>query len=199
MPVSRSSVRPSVQRMVTLSYGNCLKWFLSITAPAQPHYSPRPSTYCPCPLALLPLPTSSDYWLAVYPALFSKNLEIFLSRIRDLRKKDKIFFWKMFFKSGVQSIGNFLICLDPKSCIFTFFQKLWNFFVARQGLRKKSHKIFYYRHTGLIGTAGANRDSNLKNGSQCDISNPVNFFLFLSSFLQYLVNLGWHTAVYVVL
>ena len=38
-----------------------------------------------------------------------------------------------------------------------------------------------YRHTGLIGTAGANRDSNLKNDSQCDFLKPVNFFLFLSS------------------
>ena len=36
--------------------------------------------------------------------------------------------------------------------------------------------VWKYRHTGLIGTAGANRDSNLKNDSQCDISNPVNFF-----------------------
>ena len=47
---------------------------------------------------------------------------------------------------------------------------------------------FKYHHTGLIGTAGANRDSNLKNSSQCDNLNPVNFFLFLSSFFQYLVN-----------
>ena len=56
-----------------------------------------------------------------------------------------------------------------------------------------------YCHTGLIGTAGPNRDSNLKNGSQCYISNPVNFLLFLSSFLQYLVNLGQHSTVYAVL
>ena len=37
------------------------KGFLTITAPAWPQYSPRPPTYCPYPLALLPLPTSSDY------------------------------------------------------------------------------------------------------------------------------------------
>ena len=37
---------------------NRLKYgFLTITAPAWPHYSPRSPTYCPCPLALLPLPT----------------------------------------------------------------------------------------------------------------------------------------------
>ena len=29
----------------------------------------------------------------------------------------------MVFKSGVQLIGNCLIRLDPKSCIFTFFSK----------------------------------------------------------------------------
>ena len=33
-----------------------------------------------------------------------------------------------------------------------------------------------------------NRDNNLKNGSRCDISNPVNFFLFHSSFSPYSVN-----------
>ena len=44
--------------------------FLTITAPAWRQYSPRPLTYRPCPPALLPLPTSSDYGLAVYLALF---------------------------------------------------------------------------------------------------------------------------------
>ena len=42
---------------------------LTITAPAWRQYSPRLLTYCPCPPASLPLPTSSDYGLAVYPAL----------------------------------------------------------------------------------------------------------------------------------
>ena len=44
--------------------------FLTITAPAWCQYSPRPLIYCPCPLSSLPLPTSSDYGLAVCPALF---------------------------------------------------------------------------------------------------------------------------------
>ena len=46
----------------------------------------------------------------------------------------------MVFKSGVQSIGNFLICLDPKSCIFIFFSKnLENFCSARWGLTDSCH------------------------------------------------------------
>ena len=49
--------------------------FLTITAPAWRQYSPRPLIYCPCPLALLPLPTSSDYGLAVYPALLVRVQE----------------------------------------------------------------------------------------------------------------------------
>jgi len=78
---------------------------------------------------------------------FQKNFENFCVTRWGLRKKNhKIFFWKMVFKSGVQSIGNFLICLDPKSCIFIFFSKnLENFCSARWGLRKKNHKIFFWK------------------------------------------------------
>ena len=47
----------------------------------------------------------------------------------------------MVFKRGVQLIGNCLIRLDQKSCIFTFFSKnLKNFYVARQRLKKKKKK-----------------------------------------------------------
>ena len=53
--------------------------FLTITAPAWRQYSPRPLIYCPCPLASLPLPTSSDYGLAVFPAL-SKLIGLRLSK-----------------------------------------------------------------------------------------------------------------------
>ena len=43
----------------------------------------------------------------------------------------------------MQSIGNCLICLDPKSCIFTFFKKLRKFLCRASGtLKKKSQNIF---------------------------------------------------------
>ena len=58
--------------------------FLTITAPAWRRYSPRPLTYCPCPTALLPLPTSSDYGLAVFPALFS----IYFDDLTKLLRKE---------------------------------------------------------------------------------------------------------------
>jgi len=76
---------------------------------------------------------------------FQKNLENFcVTRWGLWKKNHRIFFWKMFFKSGVQSIGNCLICLDPKSCIFIFFSKnLENFCVARWGLWKKITKYFF--------------------------------------------------------
>ena len=54
--------------------------FLTITAPTWRQYSPRPLTYCPCPPSLLPLPTSSDYGLAVYPALYRRRQPIVQSR-----------------------------------------------------------------------------------------------------------------------
>ena len=75
---------------------------------------------------------------------FQKNFENFCVTRWGLRKKNhKIFFWKMVFKSGVQSIGNFLICLDPKSCIFIFFSKnLENFCSARWGLIKIAKYFF---------------------------------------------------------
>ena len=68
--------------------------FLTITAPAWRQYSPRPLTYCPCPPALLPLPTSSDYGLAVYPALLNGNFT--WSIHAGLHRK--FVFWK--FSSG---------------------------------------------------------------------------------------------------
>ena len=60
-----------------------------------------------------------------------KTWKIFVSRIRDFEKNHKIFFCKCFFKSRVQSIGNCLICLDPKSCIFIFcFEKTLEIFLS---------------------------------------------------------------------
>ena len=41
-----------------------------------------------------------------------------------------------------------------------------------------SKRVSQNRHTGLIGTAGANRDTYVN----CDIFTLVNFFLYLSSF-----------------
>ena len=61
---------------------------------------------------------------------------------------DEDFFEK---KSRVQSIGNCLICLDPKSCIFTFFEKLRKFLCRASGtylkftvrhILKESSKIY---------------------------------------------------------
>ena len=50
----------------------------------------------------------------------------------------------MVFKSGVLSIGNYLICLDPKSCIFIFKKKNFEIFLYRASgtLKKKSQNIF---------------------------------------------------------
>ena len=71
-----------------------------------------------------------------------------MCRVSGTEKKNhKIFFLKMFFISRVQSIGNYLICLDPKSYIFIFFsKKLWNFFVLRvRDFEKKITKYFFWK------------------------------------------------------
>ena len=87
----RGCVPVSVRHAKILMTRNRLKnGFLTITAPALRQYIPRPLIYCPCPLALLPLPTSSDYRLAVYPALFQCFFES--SVTRDVVFKNKNLF-----------------------------------------------------------------------------------------------------------
>ena len=54
---------------------------------------------------------------------FFRKLKFFCRASGTWKKNHKILFWKMVFKSRVQSIGNCLICLDPKSCNFTFFSR----------------------------------------------------------------------------
>ena len=62
----------------------------------------------------------------------------------------------MVFKSGVQLLGNFLICLDPKSCIFISLSKnLENFCSARWGLKKKITKYFFEKWFLGSGPEGA--------------------------------------------
>ena len=57
------------------------------------------------------------------PCTFEKLRKIFVSCVGDLEKKSQNIFLKMVFKSEVQSIGNCLIRLYPKSYNLTFFKK----------------------------------------------------------------------------
>ena len=51
------------------------KQFMTITAPALPKYSPRPHSNCPCPFALLPLPTRKRLLIGRVSGLISENKE----------------------------------------------------------------------------------------------------------------------------
>ena len=60
-------------------------------------------------------------WKILFFSKILENFRVFL--LRASKNFHKIFFWKMVFKSGVQSIGNDLICLDPIPWKILFFQK----------------------------------------------------------------------------
>ena len=86
---------------------------------------------------------------------FQKTLKFLCRDLGPLKKNHKIFFWKMVFKSRVQSIGNDLIRLDPipwKILFFLNLRKFLKYFCVRP--LKIFTKYFFEKWSSKVGCNG---------------------------------------------
>ena len=85
---------------------------------------------------------------------FQKSLKIIeYFYLGPLKIFEKIFFWKMVFKSGVQSIGNDLICLDPIPWKILFFSKIEICIGGKFGERMEKNTVGFSFFSSYIKTA----------------------------------------------
>ena len=90
-------------------------------------------------------------WKILFFQKISKIFKVFLRWASE--NFHKIFFWKMVFKSGVQSIGNDLICLDPIPWKILFFSKIEICIGGKFGERMEKNTVGFLFFSSYIKTA----------------------------------------------
>ena len=92
-------------------------------------------------------------------------------------------FQKSFFKRGVKTIGNYLICLDPRSCRQKFFfQKLKNFLVGFPRIYPKIISKKKFSERGVKSTG---------NDLICQDTKPWKQLFFLNLAVFFFLPDGW--------
>ena len=115
----------------------------------------------------------SRHWLLLNIIIF------FLGALRAPKKAliENLFLEK---KSGVQSIGNCLICLDPKSCIFTFLEEALKIFVSHfRDLKNKNYKISFLKMVFKSGVQSIGNCSICLDSKSCFLTFYKKLWKFL--------------------
>ena len=161
---------------------NWLKWrFLTVMDPAQPHDSPRPPKYCPCPPALLPLPTRKRLLIGrVSGLVFFVLFCFFCTSVNE----NGIRFW--------HKVVFFMCCHDhcPSQICFCFLiRQLW-FYIFIQVVPKgekivQQHQVvssIFLLKDGLMKIIVAEEQAGRKSSklSQLQSQEEVNALEFMS-------------------